>query len=218
MARKLYEDTGMYIDWPQLKHLPNVDTIIDVGIGLEGTEDIWDRFHDSRLILIDPLEECASKAKELLGTRKFDFHEVGLGSSENTAVINIESTLGRSTLYDVTDINYEADPIEKRSIKIKRLDDLLAPYPDLGSIGIKIDTEGYELEVLKGSTDTLQQTDFVLAEVRHNHASFTRQYTLAEFCGFMADCNFILSRIMTAKPLIADLCFERTSTKISRQN
>jgi FkbM family methyltransferase len=42
-------------------------------------------------------------------------------------------------------------------------------------IGIKIDTEGYELEVIKGAKETLKKTQFVLLEARHNHISFQHQ-------------------------------------------
>tara|TARA_X000000368_G_scaffold286497_1_gene227590 strand:- start:2342 stop:2608 length:267 start_codon:yes stop_codon:yes gene_type:complete len=79
---------------------------------------------------------------------------------------------------------------------------------NLGKIGIKIDTEGYELNVIKGAKETLKNTEFVLAEVRHNHESFKGVYKLHEFVSEMHDNDFILSMIVTAKPFIADLCFQ----------
>ena len=77
-----------------------------------------------------------------------------------------------------------------------------------GKIGVKIDTEGFELNVIKGASKTLKSVDFVLAEVRHNHESFKNMYTLAEFVEEMHKHNFILTMIITAKPFIADLCFQ----------
>ncbi len=41
----------------------------------------------------------------------------------------------------------------------------------LRKIGIKIDTEGYELDVILGASETLKFTKFVIVEVRHNHES-----------------------------------------------
>jgi len=77
-----------------------------------------------------------------------------------------------------------------------------------GRIGVKIDTEGFELNVIKGASKTLKNVDFVLAEVRHNHKSFKNMYSLSEFIEEMHKNNFILTMILTAKPFIADLCFE----------
>ena len=73
---------------------------------------------------------------------------------------------------------------------------------------IKIDTEGYELNVILGSKKTLLSTKFVIAEVRHNHESFKGVYKLHEFISEMHSNGFVLTMILTAKPFIADLCFQ----------
>ena len=76
---------------------------------------------------------------------------------------------------------------------------------------IKIDTEGYELEVILGAKETLKNARFVMAEVRHNHESFKGCYKLHQFIEAMRRNDFQLSMIFTAKPLIADLCFQPIS-------
>ena len=45
----------------------------------------------------------------------------------------------------------------------------MAGYP--GRVGLKIDTEGFELEVLQGASDTLDRCDFVILEL-----SVTRRF------------------------------------------
>ena len=59
-----------------------------------------------------------------------------------------------------------------------------------------------------GANNTLKSTKFVMAEVRHNHESFLGCYQLHEFMEIMRQHNFQLTRILTAKPLIADLVFQ----------
>ena len=54
----------------------------------------------------------------------------------------------------------------------------------------------------------LTRTKFVIAEVRHNHESFKGVYKLHEFISEMHDNGFVLSMILSAKPFIADLCFQ----------
>ena len=64
MTKYFYKETGMYIDWKQLKNLPDIDTFIDVGVGAEGTPDLYEKFCEKKLVLIDPLDEAEKFYKE----------------------------------------------------------------------------------------------------------------------------------------------------------
>jgi hypothetical protein len=64
----------------------------------------------------------------------------------------------------VANINFEGDPIEKRTVPIQKLDDLIVDKDSLGWIGLKIDTEGYELEVLRSARLTVQKCKYILIE------------------------------------------------------
>ena len=138
------------------------------------------------------------------------FFKTALGESKGSVKINVEEQIGRSTILDVADINFEGDPVERRIINVNTLDDTLKGL-DLGNIGLKIDTEGYELNIIKGSQNTLKNTRFVIAEVRHNHESFKEVYKLSDFIKEMQSNGFVLTMILTAKPFIADLCFQPMS-------
>lgn len=207
MTRYFYKETGMYIDWEQLKNLPDIDTFIDVGVGADGTPDLYQKFQEKKLVLIDPLDEAEKFYKENMQEVDAIFYKTALGESTGSLKINIEENIGRSTILDVSDINFEGNPVEQREISVNTLDDVLK-NDELGKIGIKIDTEGYELNVILGAKKTLSSTKFVIAEVRHNHESFNGVYKLHEFITEMHKNGFVLSMILTAKPFIADLCFE----------
>lgn len=211
MTKYFYEETGMYIDWQQLEKLPDIDTLVDVGVGPNGTPDLYDRFSTQKLVLIDPLDEAEEFFENNLKHRDVSFYKTALGKEKGELVINIEEQLGRSTLLNVSKINYEGEPIDRRIVPIEKLDVVLAGEKELGRIGIKIDTEGYELNVVRGAAETLQSTRFVIAEVRHNHESFEGVYKLHEFVSAMHDNDFVLTMILTAKPFIADLCFQPKS-------
>ena len=202
-----YEETGMYVDWKQIKKLPEIDTLIDVGVGQYGTPDLYKRFSKKKLVLIDPLDEAEKFCKDKMQNFNTIFFKTALGSIKGNKTINVEKRIGRSTILEVSDINFEGEPIDKRDIPINTLDDVIKNQ-DLGNIGLKIDTEGYELDVIKGSKKTLLHTKFVIAEVRHNHTSFQGVYKLHEFINEMHNNGFLLTMILTAKPFIADLCFE----------
>ena len=202
-----YEETGMYVDWKQIKKLPEIDTLIDVGVGQYGTPELYKRFSTKKLVLIDPLDEAEKFCKDEMQNFNTIFFKTALGSVKGNKTINVEKRIGRSTILEVCDINFEEEPIDKRDIPINTLDDVIKDQ-DLGNIGLKIDTEGYELDVIKGSKKTLLHTKFVIAEVRHNHTSFKGVYKLHEFMNEMDKNGFLLTMILTAKPFIADLCFE----------
>ena len=50
MNKYFYKDTGMYIDWSQLDKLPDIDTLIDVGVGPEGTPEKVSSYRSIRRI------------------------------------------------------------------------------------------------------------------------------------------------------------------------
>ena len=209
MIKKFYEETGMYIDWQQLNRLPKIDTLIDIGVGINGTEDLYNHFNKARLILIDPIDEAKKYAQKLSQKRKVDFFQSALGKEDDIErEMKLQKEKEYSSFLEISEINMKDEYVEKRKLKIKKLDTIIKDKETLGKIGIKIDTEGYELDVILGSTETLKFSQFVIAEVRHNHESLKGVYKLQEFINLMDKNNFTLSIIFTAKPFIADLCFQ----------
>jgi hypothetical protein len=53
--------------------------------------------------------------------------------------------------------------VTEMKVPVRRLDELAPHYP--GRLGLKLDTEGAELEVLQGAVETLKRAEFVLLEM-----------------------------------------------------
>ncbi len=144
------------------------DVVFDVGV-FAGTPWLYKAFPAARFVLIDPQEECADKVRKTGLLPEFDYHAVALGAETRTATLNVPETEpgkggAMASLLERTGSLAETfTGVEKRSVPVQRLDEIAQAYP--GRVGLKIDTEGFETEVLLGATETLNRCDFVILEL-----------------------------------------------------
>ena len=178
--------------------------IIDVGV-LNGTPWLYDAYPDRKFILVDPLEESRVAVADLWGGLDYDFHVTALGSRKGSVEMDIEPTrLARSTPGHRFDA---AAVIEKRRVDVVRLDSITDGLS--GPFGLKIDTEGHELEVIKGATRTLERCEFVIAEVSIKKR-FKDGYRFSEVIAAMAERGFEVHSFLsglTRSPRMSDVLF-----------
>lgn len=144
------------------------DVIIDVGVG-SGTPWLYRSFPQARFVLIDPREECADMVREKDHLETFHFHATALGASAGTAKLTMPySKKGREP--DMASLFHRTDKLSQAFIKteeievpVKTLDEIALAYP--GRVGLKLDTEGSELDILRGASETLDRCDFVTLEM-----------------------------------------------------
>jgi hypothetical protein len=79
----------------------------------------------------------------------------------------------------------------------KEIDALPANSKD--PVGIKIDTEGYELEVVKSLNCNLSRLAFIVAEVSLKKR-FESSYSFAEFINYMDSKGFSLADLLGFHP------------------
>lgn len=145
----------------------NPMTVIDVGVDF-GTPMIYDAFPDAKFILVDPVAESEQKVQIWKDKIDYDFHCCALGAKAGKIDLHIPSTTAkvrhsRASVLEFSDGNKDQfSTFETRVVPVKTLDTLTKKIK--GPIGLKIDTEGFELEVIKGAKQTLKQTEFVIAE------------------------------------------------------
>ncbi|MFN3642829.1 MAG: FkbM family methyltransferase [Gemmobacter sp.] len=144
------------------------DLVIDAGVDA-GTPFLYRALPDALFLLVDPRAEARAALDRPDAPARAVFHAVALGAGEGQAMLTIPRTArgpdgAMASLR--RRIGAMADRVtasEVRPVPVTTLDALAAPHP--GRIGIKIDTEGYEAEVLDGARETLRRTDFVILEL-----------------------------------------------------
>jgi FkbM family methyltransferase len=142
---------------------------------------------------ITMFEGQLAKEPALLQTQKeltnVDYKIALLGAAETTVTFNIYETAS-SVLAEHYDTNAKT---EKRNLTTL---DLLLKDNKIKPDFMKVDTQGYELEILKGGSETLKHAEFVLLEV-----SFLDIYVnaplVADTIAFMKERGFVVYDICT---------------------
>jgi FkbM family methyltransferase len=150
------------------------------------------------------LTEFRRNVAQLSGT---SLHEVALGASNGSAVMHVMDFSDASSLLPpapMSRVHFGVSESASVELMVRRLDDYRLehslPIPDL----LKLDVQGYELEVLRGAPQTLAAAKAVIAEV-----SFVEYYVgqcmFHEVTAFMAEHGLFLVALGVQTPLGKEL-------------
>ena len=140
-----------------------VATVLDVGAAY-GTRELALAFPRTRHILIEPLEEFEPRLKDFVsGLERAEYVLAAATDSAGQIAINVHPDLVGSSLYreeESSDVNgFE------RMIPSVTLNDLCRDRETQGPYLIKVDTQGAELDVLRGAGILLPETELIVVEV-----------------------------------------------------
>jgi FkbM family methyltransferase len=188
-----------------LSQINNISTIVDVGV-MEGTFNLYNSFPNAKLLLIDPLIESNENVKSKLGPRPYKFYNYGAGSKEANLKINVNGNPRESSILSRTD---PANILERREIIVKKLDDI-CNNEVTGPAILKIDTEGYELEVLSGAPEIVKKCNYIICETSIVQR-FEESYEFEDMIKFMDSNGFKVKAVLHALKLCRclDILFER---------
>ena len=151
----------------QKRHL---DLIIDVGSN-KGQFTFASKiyFPNVTIISFEALKSEFKKYINLISSfKKIKAYNYALGNIKKITKMNIASSPDSSSLLEMNDLQikefgtYETKLYEE--IEVRRLDEWLDQIKSFKSILMKIDVQGFELEVLKGSKQVLKYIDYLYIE------------------------------------------------------
>ena len=150
-------------------------------------------FKGCKIYSLEPINELIQKQKIFFKTNKnITFLNYGIGSHNTYKTLFITNRKDSSSFLKVklSKKNKDYEIIEKRTIKIKTLDNLFINTKVEKPALVKIDVQGYELEVLKGGKEFLNKISFIIVEVSNNQLYLNQPLEL-EIEKFLINLNFI---------------------------
>ena len=168
--RGLYFNIAASIELEELIKDLKINVIIDVGSNKGQFILLAEKlFKNIEILSFEPISELYEKQKKFFKNKtNINFFNIGLGSNKSRMILNITRKKDSSSFLKIKDsilLGKEFNIIEKREILISTLDDILKNYNLTGSILLKLDVQGYELEVLKGSSTILKKIKYIIIEI-----------------------------------------------------
>lgn len=208
-----------------LEHIPalsglNPVTVVDIGAN-RGQFSLLCRqlFPDAMIYGFEPLAGPAGVVQSLLGRDKnFKLFVSAIDETSGTATMNVSRSDDSSSLLPITEQQTEAFPgtekVDTQQVKVGVLGGYLKASDIISPALLKIDVQGYELNVLKGCGDLLRQFDHCYVECSYREL-YQGQALAAEIIEFMKVSGFdIVGNFNThmgkdETPIQCDILFQR---------
>lgn len=171
-----------------------IDTVIDVGanVGQFG-ESLRAGGFRGKIVSFEPTRSAfQALSKKAAADGDWEAHHCGLGACSGTAVLHasklsvFNSLLELSSVAELHDNRMEVDHTEK--IPICTLDYFAGTLS--GNLFLKIDTQGYERQVIEGARQTISRTAGILMELPVIH-TYQGEWQFHEALKYMFEAGFV---------------------------
>lgn len=194
------------------------ETILDIGSNKGQFILLVEKFFKNKTIYsFEPISEILDKQKKFFRYKKnITFFNIGIGEKSQKKKFYITNRKDSSSFLKVDkNINKNKDYNikEQREIQIKPLDEIMINANLISPILIKIDVQGYELEVLKGSTCLLKKVKYIIIEISKKEI-YLGQPIANEVIEYLHKLNFTITKenlptkISNSDYIQSDILFE----------
>jgi FkbM family methyltransferase len=175
-----------------------IDTVVDVGANQgQFAKTLRAQGYRGKIMSFEPVPTVyATLVKTAAPDPDWDTKNFALGAEAGTAAINVAtSSVFSSILPSAAAARHytNATAVERtETVQIRKLDDVVPTTS--GNIMLKIDTQGYEKQVLEGGRQTLRMAKGVLMELPVIHL-YEQTWQFHEAVAFMAEAGFVPAQI-----------------------
>jgi len=150
-----------------------IDLILDVGANLgQFASDIRSAGYQNKIISFEPIYECYKHLTSIADS-EWQVKNFALGNKNSKERINISNKTVYSSILDVNKFGKSnfSDSIKvtgKQDIQVKKLDDIinkLINNLNKKKVFLKIDTQGYDNQVIRGALETLKHVQILQTEI-----------------------------------------------------
>ena len=135
-------------------------TVIDVGVAF-GTNSLYTALPHAHFHLVEPVPAMKVELERIARRVKATIHHVAAGSVDGVMAFNVHpDTSGSSALNQVEGTAFDGDAV---TVPVRRLDSIIGSDVQKPVL-LKIDTQGFELEVLAGASNILKDIDLIIIE------------------------------------------------------
>ncbi|MEQ1403821.1 FkbM family methyltransferase [Neorhizobium sp. Rsf11] len=166
-------------------------TIIDIGVST-GTPKLYEAFNHLPFLLVDPQRNSEQKLK--YKPAKYTFVEKGLGAERGTLTLN--ESASQSSFIERDGVFVGDYKVESQyEVDVITFKDMIDSYKPEPPYGVKIDTEGFELEVVKGMVGAFDDIDFLICETSIRRV-YRDSYQFSELVAFLANHGLLFYNIL----------------------
>ncbi|MDM7980535.1 MAG: FkbM family methyltransferase [Rhizobium sp.] len=166
-------------------------TVVDVGVG-NGTSSLYSSNPHADLYLIEAVPDTKGTVRKIASQLNAKFFNVAAGASSGEIEFFVhDDTTGSSMYRQLEGANLDGAVVK---VPVKPLDDLLPESINRPCV-LKVDTQGAEIEVIKGASRLLKDVDIAILEVSlHQFRAGTPE--IGAVIAAMAERGFVIYEIL----------------------
>lgn len=200
---------------PLLKKIDNAKTLIDIGSNKGQSILITKKFFPNiQVYSFEPLEDQINLQKKIIGNKNILYHNLALGNKDGLSEIYVTNRKDSSSLLKpIKNLNDKYDIKETKNLKLQKIDNIIN-FKDLNKpIILKLDVQGFELEVLKGAEKLLYLIDYIITEISFVEI-YENQVLSNDLINFLNNKSFSIiekcnMNYLNGKPFQEDVLFAK---------
>jgi FkbM family methyltransferase len=150
----------------------NINIVFDVGANVgQYSRKMREYGYDKKIISFEPLKSAYQQLKTVAGKDKnWVLCNYALGDEDTKSTINISGNSVSSSILNILTTHVDSAPqshfVDTQEIEIKKLDTIFDSFcSSEDNAMVKIDTQGYEKNVIDGATESLSKIKVIQLEM-----------------------------------------------------